>query len=59
MCGARFAFSSRLRPSSFELFSVLARGVRGVLVSLFLQPRRDLLQDVDLEQGRGVRDSPW
>ena len=56
MRGARFPFPSGFRPSGFDLFSVLARGVRGVLVSLLLQPGRDLLQDVDLEQRRRVRD---
>lgn len=38
--------------------SALARGVRRFLVPFLLQARRDLLQDVDLEQRRHVRDAP-
>ena len=55
--GARFPFPSGFGSSGFDLFSVLARGVRGVLVALLLQSGRDLLQDVDLEQRRRVRDA--
>ena len=58
--GTTFSFPSRFRSSSSLalFFSVMTRSVRRLFISLFLQPRCYLLQDIDLEQGCRVRHSP-
>lgn len=59
MSRCTFSFPSCwFRSSGLALFSIMAGSMRRLLIPLLLQPWRYLLQDVDLEQGCGIRHSP-